>query len=398
MRVYAVSNCASRARRQERKERQVNFFLGTPGVLANLAHDVQLYSADKRGSRVGLRVSVSPWFIRLSNQEALCNFTASNSSGRRRPPRGGRRFAGLILRRGGTSTRCTTRRPPGEVDRAMRLAETAFEGYRRKTPQERARFLVAIGEEIDAVGDALVERAAAETGLPADPRLKGERARTVNQLKMFANLLEEGSWVDARIDRAMPDRKPLPRADIRRMLMPMGPVVAFAASNFPLAISVAGNDTASGPGRGVPVVVKAHPAHPGHERAGRRGDRAGGRAPPACRKASSRCFTAAGTRWDWPSSATRPRKPSASPARCAPGGRCTMRDRPGRSRSPFTRRWGASTRCSSCPARWPSAGRRSRRGSRHPSRSASGSSAPARGWCWGWNPSRCGSSPTRPQA
>jgi 2,5-dioxopentanoate dehydrogenase len=151
----------------------------------------------------------------------------------------------------------------GEVDRAMRLAETAFEGYRRKTPQERARFLVAMGEEIDAIGDALVERAAAETGLPADPRLKGERARTVNQLKMFANLLEEGSWVDARIDRAMPDRKPLPRADIRRMLMPMGPVVAFAASNFPLAISVAGNDTASGLAAGCPVVVKAHPAHPG---------------------------------------------------------------------------------------------------------------------------------------
>src|SRR3954453_18698146 len=151
----------------------------------------------------------------------------------------------------------------GEVDRAMRLAEAAFEGYRRKTPQERARFLVAIGEEIDAVGDALVERAAAETGLPADPRLKGERARTVNQLKMFANLLEEGAWVDARIDRAIPDRKPLPKPDMRRMLIPVGPVVAFAASNFPLAISVAGNDTASGLAAGGPVVLKAPPAPPG---------------------------------------------------------------------------------------------------------------------------------------
>ena len=149
-----------------------------------------------------------------------------------------------------------------EIDRAMRQADQAFADYRRRPARERASFLDAIGARIDAVGDALIERAAAETALPAE-RLRGERARTVNQLRMFARLVEEGSWVDACIDRAVPDRKPLPKPDLRRMLIPLGPVVAFAASNFPLAISVAGNDTAAGLAAGCPVVVKAHPAHPG---------------------------------------------------------------------------------------------------------------------------------------
>ena len=151
---------------------------------------------------------------------------------------------------------------PAEVDHAMKLAEAAFDPYRHKASAERAAFLDRIGAEIDALGDALIERAVAETGLGAD-RLKGERARTVNQLRMFARLLEEGSWVQARIDRSIPDRKPLPKPDLRRLLVPLGPIVAFAASNFPLAISVAGNDTASGLAAGCPVVVKAHPAHPG---------------------------------------------------------------------------------------------------------------------------------------
>ena len=151
---------------------------------------------------------------------------------------------------------------PQEVDRAMKLADAAFDDYRSREPKERAAFLDRIGAEIDAIGDALIERATSETGLAAD-RLKGERARTVNQLKMFARLVEEGSWVQARIDRAIPDRKPIPKPDLRRMLVPLGPIVAFSASNFPLAISVAGNDTASGLAAGCPVVVKAHPAHPG---------------------------------------------------------------------------------------------------------------------------------------
>ncbi len=111
------------------------------------------------------------------------------------------------------------------------------------------------------LGDRLLERAASETGLPA-ARLESERARTVSQVLLFAQVIEEGSWVEARIDRAVPDRKP-PRPDIRRMLVPLGPVAVFGASNFPLAFSVAGGDTISAFAAGCPVVVKAHPAHPG---------------------------------------------------------------------------------------------------------------------------------------
>src|SRR6185436_733790 len=149
-----------------------------------------------------------------------------------------------------------------EIDRAVRLASDAFEDFRSRPPEQRARLLDAIASEIEKLGDALIERANAETALGV-PRLTGERARTANQLRMFARMVEEGSWVQARIDRALPDRKPLPRPDLRRMLVPVGPVVSFAASNFPLAISVAGNDTASGLAAGCPIIVKAHPAHPG---------------------------------------------------------------------------------------------------------------------------------------
>src|SRR5205085_3630948 len=119
-----------------------------------------------------------------------------------------------------------------------------------------------IAEEIMVLGDELITRAHAETAL-AEARLTGERARTVNQLKMFAELVREGSWVEACIDRAIPDRKPLPKPDLRRKLTPIGPVVVFGASNFPLAFSVAGGDTISALAAGNPVVVKAHPAHPG---------------------------------------------------------------------------------------------------------------------------------------
>ena len=149
-----------------------------------------------------------------------------------------------------------------EVDRAVRLAVDAFEDFRGRQPEQKAELLDRIASEIESLGDALIERANAETAL-GPQRLTGERARTCNQLRMFAKLVQEGSWVQARIDRAMPDRKPLPRPDLRRMLIPVGPVVSFAASNFPLAISVAGNDTASGLAAGCPVIVKAHPAHPG---------------------------------------------------------------------------------------------------------------------------------------
>lgn len=149
-----------------------------------------------------------------------------------------------------------------EIDQACRLAESAFEDYRQQPPEMVARFLDRIAEEILGLGDELLKRANAETALP-EPRLTGERGRTVNQLKMFAALVRDGSWVDACIDRAMPGRKPMPRPDLRRMLIPLGPIVIFGASNFPFAFSVAGGDTASALAAGNPVVVKAHPAHPG---------------------------------------------------------------------------------------------------------------------------------------
>jgi NADP-dependent aldehyde dehydrogenase len=156
-----------------------------------------------------------------------------------------------------------------EVNRAAQLAAEAAPGFAAIGPGDRAAFLRAVAEELTADGAAIVERAQRETGLPK-PRLEGELARTTGQLRLFADVVEEGSWVDARIDAAMPDRKPLPRPDVRSMLRPMGPVVVFGASNFPLAFSVAGGDTASAFAAGNPVIVKAHPAHPGtSELAGR---------------------------------------------------------------------------------------------------------------------------------
>jgi len=149
-----------------------------------------------------------------------------------------------------------------EVNRALELAAQAAVPLRALSAEKRATFLMAVREEILALGDALVERAVQESGLDT-ARLTGERDRTTNQLKLFADIVTEGSWVDARIDTALPERKPLPRPDIRRMLQPIGPVVVFGASNFPLAFSVAGGDTASAFAAGNPVVVKGHPAHPG---------------------------------------------------------------------------------------------------------------------------------------
>jgi NADP-dependent aldehyde dehydrogenase len=149
---------------------------------------------------------------------------------------------------------------PALVDRAVAAAESASQEYRRLSAEARAGFLESIAEKLESVSD-LLDVAHVETALPPE-RLAGERARTTGQLRMFANHVREGSWVNARIDRARPDRKPLPKPDIRRMLIPIGPVAVFAASNFPLAFSVAGGDTASALAAGCPVVVKAHPAHP----------------------------------------------------------------------------------------------------------------------------------------
>ncbi len=149
-----------------------------------------------------------------------------------------------------------------EVDEAAQLAHKAFASYSQTTGSERARFLRKLAENIEALGDTLIVRATRETGLP-EGRIRTEAGRTCNQLRLFADLVEEGSWVDARIDHVDPDRKPLPKPDVRSMLRPLGPVVVFGASNFPLAFSVAGGDTASALAGGNPVIVKAHHAHPG---------------------------------------------------------------------------------------------------------------------------------------
>lgn len=148
-----------------------------------------------------------------------------------------------------------------EIRLAIEKASNAFEQYRNKSGNEKGNFLDAIADEITALGDDLITRCMTETGLP-EARLKGERARTVMQLKLFASYLREGSWVEARIDTSEPTRTP-PKADIRSMQKPLGPVGVFGASNFPFAFSVAGGDTTSALAAGCTVVFKAHPAHPG---------------------------------------------------------------------------------------------------------------------------------------
>src|SRR5580704_8148155 len=149
-----------------------------------------------------------------------------------------------------------------EVELAVRLAAEAFDVYRHVSGRERGAFLRKIAEKIEAIAADIVERAGKETALPPG-RLQSEIGRTCGQLRLFAQVAEDGSWVNARVDRADPERKPLPKPDIRSMLRPLGPVVVFGASNFPLAFSVAGGDTASALAAGNPVIVKAHPAHPG---------------------------------------------------------------------------------------------------------------------------------------
>jgi 2,5-dioxopentanoate dehydrogenase len=148
------------------------------------------------------------------------------------------------------------------VHRACELADKAFDTFRHAPPDVRASFLEAIANGIAELGDALIERAHQETGLPV-ARLQGERARTCAQLRLFARIVREGRWLNATIDSAIPDRTPQPRSDLRMQLIPVGPVAVFGASNFPLAFSVAGGDTASALAAGCPVIVKAHRGHPG---------------------------------------------------------------------------------------------------------------------------------------
>jgi NADP-dependent aldehyde dehydrogenase len=175
---------------------------------------------------------------------------------------GGREFWAVNPRNGEGLSPAFVSASPAEADAAMRAAEEAFAVYGKTSGAVRAALLRAIAARIEGASEAIVERAHLETALP-QPRLAGEVVRTSNQLRLFANLVEEGSWVAAHIDTALPDRKPLPRPELRSMLLPIGPVVVFGASNFPVAFSTAGGDTASALAAGCPVVVKAHPAHPG---------------------------------------------------------------------------------------------------------------------------------------
>lgn len=149
-----------------------------------------------------------------------------------------------------------------EIERACVRAAEAFDVYRNSDLESRAKFLETIADEILRLGRELIDRASEETGLAPD-RIESERARTLDQLRLFATVVRDGGWVDARLDAALPDRKPLPRPDIRLRNIGVGPVAVFGSSNFPLAFSVAGGDSTSALAAGCPIVVKAHPAHPG---------------------------------------------------------------------------------------------------------------------------------------
>jgi alpha-ketoglutaric semialdehyde dehydrogenase len=148
----------------------------------------------------------------------------------------------------------------GQIDQALREAHVAFLSYKNFDGKKKAAFLRAIAEEIEALGQELVSTAMQETNLP-EARIISERGRTTSHCRMFADLVEEGSWVDARIDHAIPDRTPIPKPDLRKMSVSLGPVIVFGAANFPMAYSTAGGDTASALAAGCPVIVKAHPAH-----------------------------------------------------------------------------------------------------------------------------------------
>ena len=149
-----------------------------------------------------------------------------------------------------------------ELEEAVNLASIAFKEFRKTTGKQKALFLNTIADEILALDDLLIETYCSETGLPAG-RAKGERGRTIGQLRNFANLVAEGSWVEASIDTADPERTPAPKPDLRKMLIPLGPIVVFGASNFPLAYSTAGGDTSAAFAAGCPVIVKSHPMHAG---------------------------------------------------------------------------------------------------------------------------------------
>ena len=182
--------------------------------------------------------------------------------GNRRGSRSSATFQAFNPQSGGTLPPVYHSATAEEVEAAANLAHEAFASYSQASGKTKAALLRRAADGFDQHKQEIAERANLETALPM-PRLLGEVVRTANQLRLFAGVVEDGSWVQARIDPALPDRQPLPRPDLRAMLRPLGPVVVFGASNFPLAFSVAGGDTASALAAGCPVIVKAHSAHPG---------------------------------------------------------------------------------------------------------------------------------------
>lgn len=170
-------------------------------------------------------------------------------------------FYGIDPSTGGTLEPAFSGAGKAEVELACALAAQAFASYRQTALDARADFLEKIAVNILALGDELIDHAMRESGLPR-ARLEGERGRTVGQLRLFSTLVRSGDWQGIRHDEALPERKPLPRSDLRLRHIGIGPVAVFGASNFPLAFSVAGGDTASALAAGCPVVLKAHPAHP----------------------------------------------------------------------------------------------------------------------------------------
>ena len=249
---------------------------------------------------------------------------------------------------------------PALVSAAAEAAEEAFWTYGYSSRGERAAFLNAIADEIETRADAITEIGTQETGLPP-ARLQGERGRTTGQLRLFASHILKGDYLDRRHDPALPDRQPLPRPDLKLMQRPIGPVAVFGASNFPLAFSTAGGDTAAALAAGCPVVVKGHSAHPG---TGEIVAEAVHAAIAACDLhpgvfsliqggkrdvgQSSRPTSARSRRW-------------GSPDHWPEAARSSIFAREGPSRFPSSESLARSTRCSSCPPRLPRAVLRSRR-------------------------------------
>jgi 2,5-dioxopentanoate dehydrogenase len=197
-----------------------------------------------------------------SSSECKMKLTGYNIIGIKRTGIGKRTFNAVNPADGSTLEPVFYEADAEEILEAAEKAESAFSVYGRVGGNKRADFLDAIADEIDTFGDPLIDRCCSETALPR-PRIEGERGRTTFQLRLFAGLLRDGSWVDARIDTAVQDRKPLPKPDVRSMQTALGPVAVFGSGNFPLAFSTAGGDTTSALAAGCPVIFKAHPAHPG---------------------------------------------------------------------------------------------------------------------------------------